>query len=244
MPVQTIARVSPPRAVGMRAGVLALVVATSGLLAGEAAAQLPSLPVDFRPVHDPYPTYSVYLEYGLGLADVSRLQMLAARATLEGEKLRGGIGAGRLLREGADDEVAFSGALTYNVRGPIAVVVADIQVGVSYFEAGDAGGGELRQLDVPLGFAVGIAGRLPFEAIANAEPSLAVRGQVRRTELSGSGSDLDVVRGGGGLTAGIGILHPTGLGARLAFEWLMIRDPSASEWNHELVLGLAVLWRS
>ncbi|NIR45387.1 MAG: hypothetical protein GWN99_13295 [Gemmatimonadetes bacterium] len=214
-------------------------------MASPVAAQFPSLPFDFRPLHDPYPTYSVFLDYGLGLADISQLQMLAGRATLESEKLRGGIGLGLLIREGAgaDDELAFSGAFAYNVRGPFSLVVADVQLGFSYFESGGGADPELRQLDIPFGLAAGISGRLPFEVISNVEPWLALRGQVRRTELSGSGSDVDAWRAGGGLTAGLGVLLPAGFGARLAVEWLMIRSPTASEWDHEVVLGLAALWR-
>lgn len=227
---------SPMRIAGLAAVVLTLFPAV-------ALAQFPALPFYFRPLHDPYPSYAIAVDYGIGLADISELKYLGARGSIESEKLRGTIGVGSMMPDGGEDELAAAGSFAYNLRGPFDVVVVDGQVGVGYFELGDAATGELLQVDIPIGVGVGLNAPLPFEFLSNFEPWAGLRGHVRYTELSGTIADFDAWRGGGGFSAGLRLIHPTGLGAHFGVDWLVIRSAAAAEWDSEVGIAFGAQLR-
>ena len=148
---------------------LVIILAAIGFLPGDAAAQLASLPAYFRPVHDPYPVWSVYADYGIGFSDISDFQMVAGRVTPEGEKLRGEPGVGGLIPDDGDVELAVAGNAAYNLRGPLILVTVVGLLGVGYFELGDDAKGKLKRFDIPFGVAVGLTGKLPLDFISNVE---------------------------------------------------------------------------
>ena len=226
----------------LRLASLAVIVLT--LAPSTALAQFPTLPFYFRPLHDPYPSFAVAVDYGIGLADISQLEYLGARGSIESEKLRGTLSVGSLMPESGDNELAAAGTFAYNLHGPFDVVVVDGQLGVGYFELGDAATGELRQVDIPIGVGVGLHAPLPFDFIANVEPWAGLRGHIRYTELSGTIADFDAWRGGGGLSAGLRLIHPTGLGAHFGVDWLVIRSASIDEWDSEvgIAFGAQLRW--
>jgi hypothetical protein len=226
----------------LRGAVLVAVIAS--WQPGTAVAQLPSLPVYYRPIHDPYPVVSFQADYGLGLADISEYQLVAAQVALEGESMRGVVGLGTLIPDEGNGELAIAASVAFNLRGPITVTVIDAQLGVGYFELGDRGTGELKQLDIPAGVGVGLQGKLPLAHLSNVEPWLALRGHLRYSELTDSASTRVAWRGGGGVSGGFNVLFPSGIGIQIAADWLVIREPVVAAWSHEVALGFGVHFRS
>ena len=179
------------------------------------AAQLPTVPITFRPVHDPYPTFSGEVTYAKGFGRLSQFDALGGWLMVEGERLRVSLGAASLIREGADNAVAVAGKMAYRLSGLLTLFPFESQLGVGYFEL-DEVGWETRQLNVPVGLAVGLAGLLPAHVVSNVEPWVGGSLVLRRSEVVAPLGDNSAVRGGAALSFGLNVGHPVGVGVHVA----------------------------
>ncbi len=217
-----------------------LVAIISTVIAEASVAQLTSLPVYQRPVRQPWPTYFVSVDYGIGAKDLSSSSVLAARLSVEGDRLRGGVGAGIMMVEDADNELTIGGNLAYGLLDPnVNLIVVDVQAGLGTVggDLSSAGAGSARRWDVPIGVAVGVAGFTPFDFLSMFEPWVSVRGHVRNSRFETL--EESAMRGGYGLSAGLYLVFPgtPAIGLHGAFDWLRIRDPLVESWRHEIAWG-------
>lgn len=215
--------------------IAAVLLATS---AEGASAQFLGQPVSHRPSRDPWPAFYVNVDYSIGHKEISDLQVLTGRFSVEGDRWRFGLGAGAVFADSADTEAVFGSSVAYGFLDQnFNVVGLDAQAGVGTARRhiGEGGTVSLRQWDFPLGAAVGISGRTPFNLTI--EPWFGVRGHFRNSsfdENSGGGSDW---RGGIGTSLGLYVTFGPGVGVQLAFDRLWIRDPSEPRWQDEISWG-------
>lgn len=212
-----------------------LLVATT---AEAASAQFIGQPILHRPSRDPWPSFYVNLDYGIGRKELSDLQTLTGRLSVEGDRWRFLIGGGAVFADDADTEAVFAGSVAYGFLDQNFNVIgldAQLGAGTARRHVGDGGAVSLRQWDFPLGAAVGISGRTPFDVTV--EPWLGLRSHLRASSLdedSGGGSEW---RGGFGTSMGVYVTLGSGLGVQVAFDRLWIRDPSEPRWQDEIAWG-------
>lgn len=215
---------------------LALLVIT---LSDGAVGQLLSLPVYQRPVREPWPTYFISFDYGVSTKGLSDLEILAARVSVEGDRVRLGLAGGILMAEPDDDEAALGANFAYGLRDPnFNIILVDVQGGIGTVrrEIGSDPASALRQWDFPVGVGVGVAGLTPFNFISNVEPWVAARGHLRNYSFDDDGLG-SLWRGGFGLAGGLYLVFPPGVGLQAAFDWLRTRAPLSSRWRSEITWG-------
>ncbi len=210
--------------------------------AGGADAQLPAMPITYRSVHDPGPTFSAEGTYGKGFASISDRDVLGGWLSVEGEKLRGSAGVAMLMPDGGGDKVAFAAKLGYRISPLLTLFPWVGQVGVGYSKV-DVPGGDLKQWDLPVGVAVGLAGLLPFQDVSNAEPWIGGSLLLRRTSIATTLVDDSVFRGGVALSLGFNLGFPNGLGVHVEGQFARVRQPFLSEFRGENSLGVGGFFR-
>ena len=209
---------------------IAATVVAFGLVAGPALAQLSTQPVYFSPKHGTGLTIAG--DFGAGLSDDAKFAVPAletpiaygGRATLGLPMFS--ITAGVAIVDpggSADTEVSFGGNVAVNVfNPPLAPVAISLQAGVGYTKFGDATAAELKFLNIPIGVALAISVPSPAATI---EPWIAPRIQLLRSEFSLFGvSGGTETQFGFGVSGGLNITLPMGLGFHVAADWVSLSE--------------------
>lgn len=193
----------------------AALVVTSLILAAPAAAQLTNIPVYANPA-----TKGIRIagDVGFGVNDESgKNTAFSLRGNLGIGKLILGAGVGVVgfdaLVPGGDtqNEPTFMGSAAYRLLGDGGLLNVSLQAGAG-FTSVDALGETLKTTDIPI--SLGIGTHLPIP-LALVEGWVAPRYTFRY--VSGSG-DSDS-RNHWGLSAGVDVRLPLGLGAQIAGDW-------------------------
>ncbi len=231
---------------GKLARITAAVLAL-GLVSSSAAAQLATMPVSFSPQGGPGVT--VGADFGFGLNDDAKY-VTGQTPIAYGGHVRLGlpkfyvtVRAAQVNPRGptgttfADKEISFGGDLAVNIlNAPLLPVALSIQGGVGYTKFG-TGLSEQKVLDVPIG--VGIAINVPNPAV-NVEPWAAPRIHINRVEV---GADTQT-RTGFGVSAGLNLGLPMGLGFHVAADWVRLPRKTSGSLNlpeeKRLTAGLGV----
>jgi hypothetical protein len=222
---------------------LIAVVALTGVLSvREARAQLPAIPITFRPVHDPALTFSAEVTYGKGFSGISELDALGGWITLESERFRAAAGVASLMPDGGGNKAAGAVKLGYRFSGLLTLFPFVSQVGLGFFEL-EQTGAELEQMDIPLGVAVGLAGLLPMQYVSNVEPWIGGSVVMRRTKVTTTLADDSAFRGGAALSLGVNVGLPVGIGFHVEGQFARMREPFLSEWSGESTLGFGAFFR-
>ncbi len=197
-----------------RAGAIALAL---GLPAAPASAQLFNNPVYFSPSGGV--GFSLNGDYARGFADNDRLNFAGGRAVL-------GLGPVTLMGGGGvafngGSEVTLGGAASLNVLDlPLVPVAVNVQAGIGVIDQGG-----VTQLDIPIG--VGVAIKVP-SPLLDVEPWVAPRVHIARLAsdaglpLPGAADTQTEV--GYGVSAGLNLTLPTGLGFHAAVDYLTISE--------------------
>ncbi len=120
-----------------------------------------------------------------------------------------------------DTEVALGGNLALTLfKAPMTPVVVDLQAGVGYVKF-DAVGAfpEFKILDVPIGVGLGI--NVPNPSVSF-EPWIAPRIHIRNVRSTGVGTNFDETKTGFGVSGGVNLGLPMGLGFHAAVDWMTI----------------------
>jgi hypothetical protein len=235
---------------------IALVTLAVGPGAGVASAQIYNVPVFFSPNFGT--GVAVYGDIGVGLSDDAELvpgdtPWAAGGHLYVGTPLVHFMGGAAYVEPNAPDSISFKGAVSFggNValtlfRSPMSFVVLNLQGGAGYVNFSDI---ETKYLDFPVG--IGVALNAPAPSVS-VEPWLGVRAHVRNTTV-GAGSPLlsggltqdDFgTQVGFGLSGGITLGLPSGLGVWGALDWMTIKPyDGAAERASPFLLGGGILWK-
>ena len=201
---------------------VAVAVLIAGFVAAPAAAQFFNSPVTTSPKAPTGVTIGV--EYGRGLnTDSDKNTLLAGRLSLGLPliTLTGGVGTFEVA--GADDEIQFMGQLGLRVfGGPLMPVSVNLFGGAGYASVGG-----VSNVNIPIG--LGIALDVPTPG-ASVEPWVAPRLQLGyQGSVAGPVAALEsVFRGGYGVSAGVTLGIPMGLGLSVAVDWSHVGEKSVT----------------
>lgn len=195
----------------MRTALMIVMLAGLGLLleTSAAQAQLFNNPVYYSPSHGT--GLSLNGDYARGFSDRDNFNFAGGRAILGlgPVSLMGGVGFA--FADGAS-EVTIGGAVALNILDlPLVPVSVNVQGGVGVFDFGG-----MTELDIPIG--VGVAFNVPAP-ILDVEPWIAPRIHLMRLSNGTSVTEL-----GYGMSAGLNVTLPTGLGFHLAVDYLRVSD--------------------
>ncbi len=120
-----------------------------------------------------------------------------------------------------DTEVAFGGNLALTLfKAPMTPIVIDLQAGVGYVKFDAAGGAlENKIVDVPIGVGLGI--NVPNPSVSF-EPWIAPRIHLRNQRITVLGITADETKVGFGVSGGVNLGLPMGLGFHAAVDWMTI----------------------
>jgi hypothetical protein len=233
---------------------IALVALATGPGAAVACAQIYNLPVFFSPNFGT--GVAVYGDIGVGLSEDAELAPGETPGAVGGHMYVGTplvhvMWGAAYVDPGAPDSITFEGSVSFggNValtlfRSPTSFLVLSLQGGVGYVNFSDI---ETKYLDFPVG--IGVALNAPAPSVS-VEPWLGVRAHVRSTTV-GAGSPLlsggltqdDFgTQVGFGLSGGITLGLPSGLGVWGALDWMTIKPyAGAAERASPFLLGGGIL---
>ena len=202
-------------------GGMATVALVLGLTASTATAQIFNQPVYFSPAHGTGVTVAGDFGYGVNedaeLTSGEKPWAAGGRIILGTQFVQLSGGASYVVpRGGADKEVAFGGSVALNLFRSTATtpVAVNVQVGVGYLKQGNN-----TLLDFPIG--IGIAADVSTPGVS-VEPWAAPRVHIQR--VSNGTSDTEV---GFGVSGGLNVNLPIGIGLHAAADWMTIGDPSS-----------------
>ena len=140
-------------------------------------------------------------------------------------------------------ETQFMGSLAYKIFGSSVLPIAiSLQTGAGYLKLGN-GTNAAKTVSVPVG--LGFALNLPTPG-ASLEPWVAGRAQINATSTGGNGTSASETRVGIGVSGGITLGLPMGLGLHVAVDWSSFNaKPSSAILNdqenlRQVVLGVGV----
>jgi hypothetical protein len=235
---------------------ISLCLLAAGPGAGAASAQIYNMPVFFSPNFGT--GVALFGDVGVGLSEDAELvpgetPWAAGGRVYVGTPLVHVAGGAAYVEPSAPDSISFRGSVSFggNValmlfRSPTSFIAVSLQGGAGYVNFSDV---ETKYLDFPIG--IGVALNAPAPSVS-VEPWLGVRAHVRSTTV-GAGSPA---LGGGltqddfgtqfgfGLSGGITLGLPSGLGIWSALDWMTIKPYSgASESASHFLLGGGLLWK-
>ena len=150
------------------------------------------------------------------------------------------------LKGPRDTEVAVGGNLALTLfKAPMTPIVIDLQAGVGYvkFDAAGALATETKIVDVPIGVGLGI--NVPNPSVSF-EPWIAPRihiRNVRTTDLIFLGTNnVDETKIGFGVSGGINLGLPMGLGFHAAVDWMTI-DNVVGMSESPVVFGFGIHYK-
>jgi hypothetical protein len=219
--------------------VFGLLLLSSG---AAAAAQIPSVPVFYVPIHDA--GSSLHADYGHGMKDVGDFDVFQLRGTFGSDIVRGTLmGAATLNAKGATRPAA-GGNVAANLYGipQEKLVLLDLQAGLGYspFSFDTL---SFRQIDIPVGVAAGPHARTPSDTFGNVHLWLAPRVHVRHRRTSDREPAVSEWAVGGGVGVGLGVTHPKGPEVHVAIDYLRIKDPLSARLLHEWSVGFSLGYR-
>ena len=235
---------------------IALSLLAAGPGAAVAAAQIYNLPVFFSPNFGT--GVALYGDIGVGLNEDAELvpgetPWAAGGHVYVGTPLVHFMGGAAYVEPNAPDSISLTGAVSFggNValtlyRSPMSLLVLNLQGGAGYVSFSDI---ETRYLDFPVG--IGVALNAPAPSVS-VEPWLGARVHVRSTSvgagsplLSGGLSQDDFgTQVGFGLSGGITLGLPSGLGVWGALDWMTIKPyAGAAQRTSPFLLGGGILWK-
>jgi hypothetical protein len=189
------------------------------LLAHPAAAQLQGLPVYFSPKGGTGITFSG--DFGRvsstklnGVSSPAHPTAIGARVSLGLPFVTVGVGAAVFDPKIAtqDNELQYAGTAALKVfGGPLVPLAISLQAGVGYLKQG-SGTFAAKNVNVPIG--LGAALNIPTPG-ASLEPWVAARGQLRSTSVGAASA----TQFGVGLSGGLSVGLPIGLGLHVAADW-------------------------
>ena len=191
----------------------ATVVLVLGVNAAPSWAQLYNNPVYFSPSHGT--GLSLHGEYARGFEENADINFVGARVMLGLGPVTLQAGVGGVLFGGgsiADNQLTYGSAAAINILDlPLVPVSVNLQGGVGYTDFADQG---LTQLAVPIG--VGVAINVPAP-ILDIEPWAAPRLHIVRSTDGTAQTDI-----GYGISAGLNVTLPTGVGIHVAGDWTSV----------------------
>jgi hypothetical protein len=114
------------------------------------------------------------------------------------------------------NETQYMGSAAFKVfGGPLVPVAVSLQVGAGYLKQGQ-GIFALKTVSVPIG--LGVAINIPTPG-ASLEPWVAGRVQLNSSSTGGGGTSLSQTRTGIGVSGGLNMGLPIGLGLHVAADW-------------------------
>ncbi len=214
--------------VGLGGALLAIAVTASS-----AAGQIANQPVYVSPKHGT--GLSINFDYGKGLNTESRkLNAIGGRATLGLGFISVSAGASS-VDLGASSEISFGGNVEVNVfNAPL------VPVGVSVFGGFgtiDRGAGSERSF--PVGAAIAVKPPTPGLGIELwAAPRLNIV-NVESSGFGGGGTETDF-----GISGGVNLSQPTGLGIHVALDFVSVGDTDGDGSNdNPLIFGLGAHYK-
>jgi hypothetical protein len=234
--------------------VLSVLAAVAG--AEVASAQIYNLPVFFSPNFGT--GVAVYGGLGVGLNEDAELfpgetPWAVGGYMYVGTPLVHVMWGAAYVDPAAPDSITLEGSVSFggNValtlfRSPMSFLVLNLQGGAGYVNFSDI---ETKYLDLPIG--IGVALNAPAPSVS-VEPWLGVRAHVRSTTvgansplLSGGLTQDDFgTQVGFGLSGGITLGLPSGLGVWGALDWMTIKPyAGATERASPFLLGGGILWK-
>jgi len=194
-------------------------LALSVVPAAAAVAQMEALPVYFSPKGGTGLTIDG--DFGRVSSSKTGTTTNAAHPTAIGGRIYLGVpfitvGAGLATYDpgitGQNSTTEYMGSAAFKVLGgPLVPLAVSLQAGVGYFKQG-SGTGALKSVSLPIG--LGVALNVPTPG-ASLEPWAAARVQVNSQSVSG----LSETRLGYGLSGGISLGLPIGLGAHVGLDY-------------------------
>lgn len=235
---------------------IALSGVAASLAAHPASAQLYNMPVHFSPNFGT--GVALYGDIGVGLSEGAEL-VPGETPWAGGGRVRVGtpilqfMAGAAYVEPNAPDSIGFKGSVSLGAsaaltlfRSATSFFALSLQGGAGYVSFSDI---EAKYLDVPVG--IGVALNAPAPSVS-VEPWLGVRLHVRHSAV-GAGSpllsggltpDAFGAQLGFGLSGGITLGLPSGLGVWSALDWMTIKPyAGAAERVSPFLLGGGLLWR-
>lgn len=220
-----------------------------GLVSGSAAAQVAYHPVYFSPNHGTGVTIAG--DFGLGPNDDAKAIVGTTGTPLAygGHITLGlpmvtitGIASAVDPKGLRDTEIGFGANLALTVfKAPLMPVVVSLQGGAGYVKFDrTVTDSDLKLVDVPVGLGVAIDVPNPVVAV---EPWAAPRIHVRRSESTippPGGSPFSETKVGVGISGGLNLTLPIGVGLHVAADWMTIDDPVRGGSTKPVVLGIGL----